>query len=173
MANDTVPLGYLTAVADLDEAAQYDWGSAILASLYHDLDTAVTTGGAITGFSQLLEARFLDCEQFMNGEERETYASYWAEQTLKVDYLLIDSQRMGDIDLFRPTTLRAGIIPVVVTSASVYSLSQDFSLPGNPEGQMEWTGGRELLPIHYLRDPPPMSSFCGTEKLWHLSHGMR
>ncbi|KAF6154900.1 hypothetical protein GIB67_018337 [Kingdonia uniflora] len=25
MANDTVPLGYLAAVADLDEAAQYDW----------------------------------------------------------------------------------------------------------------------------------------------------
>ncbi|KAF6150206.1 hypothetical protein GIB67_023161 [Kingdonia uniflora] len=56
-ANDTVPLGYLAVVADLDEAAQYDWGSAILASLYHGLDTAVTTGGVITGFSQLLESR--------------------------------------------------------------------------------------------------------------------
>ncbi|KAF6137702.1 hypothetical protein GIB67_023636 [Kingdonia uniflora] len=54
-ANDTLPLGYLAAVVDLDEAAQYEWGSAILASLYHGLDTAVTTGGAITGFSQLLE----------------------------------------------------------------------------------------------------------------------
>ncbi|KAF6149141.1 hypothetical protein GIB67_025997 [Kingdonia uniflora] len=43
-ANDTVPLGYLAAVADLDEAAQYDWGYAILTSLYHGLDTAVTTG---------------------------------------------------------------------------------------------------------------------------------
>ncbi|KAF6167133.1 hypothetical protein GIB67_029771 [Kingdonia uniflora] len=32
-ANDTVPLGYLAAVNDLDSAAQYDWGSAILASL--------------------------------------------------------------------------------------------------------------------------------------------
>ncbi|KAF6177162.1 hypothetical protein GIB67_025499, partial [Kingdonia uniflora] len=53
-ANDTVPPGYLTVVADLDESAQYDWCSAILASLYHGLDTAVTTGGAITGFSQLL-----------------------------------------------------------------------------------------------------------------------
>ncbi|KAF6157742.1 hypothetical protein GIB67_037315, partial [Kingdonia uniflora] len=54
-ANDTLPLGYLAAVADLDEAAQYDWGYAIIASMYHGLDTAVTTGGAITGFSQLLE----------------------------------------------------------------------------------------------------------------------
>ncbi|KAF6138058.1 hypothetical protein GIB67_042963 [Kingdonia uniflora] len=54
-ANDTVPLGYLTAVTDLDEAANYNWGSAILASLYHGLDTAVTTGGASTGFPQLLE----------------------------------------------------------------------------------------------------------------------
>ncbi|KAF6150416.1 hypothetical protein GIB67_034115 [Kingdonia uniflora] len=26
---------------------------------------------------------FLDCEQFVIGEERETYASYWAEQTLE------------------------------------------------------------------------------------------
>ncbi|KAF6164197.1 hypothetical protein GIB67_010167 [Kingdonia uniflora] len=53
-ANDTVPLGYLAAAADLESAAQYDWGSAILASLYYGLDTAVTTGGAITGFFQLL-----------------------------------------------------------------------------------------------------------------------
>ncbi|KAF6155580.1 hypothetical protein GIB67_004574 [Kingdonia uniflora] len=53
-ANDTVPLGYLVAIADLDSAAQYDWGTAIFASLYHSLDTAVTTGGAITGFVQLL-----------------------------------------------------------------------------------------------------------------------
>ncbi|KAF6138471.1 hypothetical protein GIB67_022505 [Kingdonia uniflora] len=53
-ANDTVPLGYPTAMNDLDLAAQYDWDFAILASMYHDLDTAVTTGGAITGFVQLL-----------------------------------------------------------------------------------------------------------------------
>ncbi|KAF6167114.1 hypothetical protein GIB67_041369, partial [Kingdonia uniflora] len=39
-AKDTVLLGYFTAVNDLDSAAQYDWGSAILASLYHGLDTA-------------------------------------------------------------------------------------------------------------------------------------
>ncbi|KAF6170535.1 hypothetical protein GIB67_031943 [Kingdonia uniflora] len=43
-ANDTVPLGYLAAVADLDSAAQYDWGFVIIAFLYHSLDTAVTTG---------------------------------------------------------------------------------------------------------------------------------
>ncbi|KAF6157485.1 hypothetical protein GIB67_004423 [Kingdonia uniflora] len=59
-ANDNVPLGYLAAVADLDSAAQYDWGSAILASLYYGLDTAVTSGGAITGFVQLLTYWFYE-----------------------------------------------------------------------------------------------------------------
>ncbi|KAF6176713.1 hypothetical protein GIB67_025777 [Kingdonia uniflora] len=39
-ANDIVPLGYLATVIDLDSTAQYDWGSTILASLYHGLDTA-------------------------------------------------------------------------------------------------------------------------------------
>ncbi|KAF6134307.1 hypothetical protein GIB67_035668 [Kingdonia uniflora] len=59
-ANDMVLLGYLVAVNDLDSAAQYDWGSAILASLYHGLDTAVTTGGAITRFVQLLTYWFYE-----------------------------------------------------------------------------------------------------------------
>ncbi|KAF6160513.1 hypothetical protein GIB67_019282 [Kingdonia uniflora] len=244
--NDTVPLGYFTILADLDEATQYDWGFDILASLYHGFDTAVTTGGAITRFSQLLEywfyeycgvglpivkeevkfsayprlrawergnkkktndqagnlfmletavseiediltakllsrkrmplqvpngnckyylgdrcwrllteeahipldcslsmsshispaalhemkqVGFLDLEQFVIGEERETYASYWAKQTLEVGPLLTDSQRMGNIELFGPSTLRVGITPMVVTSASVHSLSHDFSLP--------------------------------------------
>ncbi|KAF6138271.1 hypothetical protein GIB67_033955, partial [Kingdonia uniflora] len=68
------------------------------------------------------------------GEERETYASYWAGQTEEVGHLLTDSQRMGNIDLFGPTALRAGITPVVVTSSSVHSLSQDFSLPVELEG---------------------------------------
>ncbi|KAF6134698.1 hypothetical protein GIB67_002099 [Kingdonia uniflora] len=168
--NDTVPLGYLAAVNDLDSATQYDWDSAILASLYHGLDTAVTTGGAITGFVQLLTAWFLDCEQFVVGEERETYASYWAEQTSKVGQILIDSQRMGNIDLFRPTALRACITPVVVTSASVHILSQDFSLPGEAEGpdpgwHMEWTRQHERLPIARLRNPSPMSSSYGVEEL--------
>ncbi|KAF6150327.1 hypothetical protein GIB67_034026 [Kingdonia uniflora] len=280
-ANDTVPLGYLAAVNDLDSAAQYDWGSAILASLYHGLDTAVTTGGAITGFVQLLPYWFyeycgvghpivkeevkypayprlkawergnkrkinnqaanlfiigryhidhrtvktitwkpwfdstvsetedvlnakllsrkriplkvlnINCEyylgdrcwrqvtgEFVVGEVRETYASYWAEQILEVGYMLTDSQRMGNLDLFGPSALRAGISPVVVTSASVHSLSQDFSLPGEAEGpdlgwHMEWTGQRNRLPIARLRDPSPMPSSYGAEELWHLTHSMR
>ncbi|KAF6146528.1 hypothetical protein GIB67_008814 [Kingdonia uniflora] len=269
-ANDTVPLGYLAAVNDLDSATQYDWGSAILASLYHGLDTAVTTGGAITVFVQLLpywfyeycevgypivkeevkylayprlrawergnrkktndqaanmfiigryhidhrtvetitwepwfdsavsetedvlnlklisrkriphqvpnenyeyymgdrcwrqvigevhipldpslsisshistpvlhemrQAGFINCEQFAVGEERETYASYWAEQILEVGHMLIYSLRMGNLDLFGSSALRAGITPLVVMSASVHSLTQDFSLPGKAEG---------------------------------------
>ncbi|KAF6154611.1 hypothetical protein GIB67_023402 [Kingdonia uniflora] len=85
---------------------------------------------------------------------------------------------MGNLDLFGPSALRAGITPVVVTSASVHSLSQNFSLPGEAEGpdlgwHMEWIGQRERLPIACLRDPPPMSSSYGIEKLWHLTHGMR
>ncbi|KAF6146112.1 hypothetical protein GIB67_010325 [Kingdonia uniflora] len=51
MANGTIPLGNLVVVADLDEATEYDWDSVILISLYHGLDTTVTIGGAITGFS--------------------------------------------------------------------------------------------------------------------------
>ncbi|KAF6157223.1 hypothetical protein GIB67_041684 [Kingdonia uniflora] len=275
-ANDTFSLGYLAAVNDLDSAAQYDWGYAILASLYHGLDTAVTTRGAITGFVQLLpylvlrvlwgwspysqgrgryhidhrivqmitwepwfdstvsetedvldakllsrkriplqvpnenceyflgdrcwrqvtgevripldlplsmsphispvalhemrQAGFVDCEQFVVGEERETYASYWAEQTSEVGHMLTDSQRMGNLDVLGPSALRAGITPAVVTSASVHSLSQDFSLLGEAEGpdlgwHMEWTGRRERLPIARLRDPPPMSSSFDAEEL--------
>ncbi|KAF6172205.1 hypothetical protein GIB67_024827 [Kingdonia uniflora] len=85
---------------------------------------------------------------------------------------------MGNLDLFGPSALRAGITPVVVMSASVHSLSQDFSLPGEAEGpnlgwHIEWTGRRERLPIARLRDPPPMSSSYGAEELWHLTHGMR
>ncbi|KAF6139129.1 hypothetical protein GIB67_009972 [Kingdonia uniflora] len=122
--------------------------------------------------------RFVDCEQFVVGEEREIYTLYWAEQTLEVGHILTDSQRMGNLDLFGPSALRAGITPVVVTSASVHSLSQDFSLPGEAEGQdlgwhMEWTGRREKLPIARLRDPPPMSSSYGAKELWHLTHGIR
>ncbi|KAF6152648.1 hypothetical protein GIB67_008085 [Kingdonia uniflora] len=164
-ANDTVPLGYLAAVNDLDSAAQYDWGSAILASLYHSLDTAywfyeycgvghpivkeeVTDEVRIpldpplsmlphispAALHKMRQAGFVDYEQFVVGEERNTYASYWAGQISEVGHMLTDSQRMGNLDLFGPSTLRAGIIPVVVTSASVHSLSQDFSLPGEVEG---------------------------------------
>ncbi|KAF6134892.1 hypothetical protein GIB67_002293 [Kingdonia uniflora] len=119
---------------------------------------------------EMKQAGFADCEQFMVGEERETYASYCAEQALEVGHMLIDSQRMGNLDLFEPSALRAGITPVVVTSASVHSLSQEFSFPGEAEGldlgwHMEWTGRRGRLPIARLRDPPPMSSSYVTEEL--------
>ncbi|KAF6175846.1 hypothetical protein GIB67_003334 [Kingdonia uniflora] len=85
---------------------------------------------------------------------------------------------MGNIDLFGPTALRVGIIPVMVTSASVHSLSQDFSLPNKVEGpnpgwHMEWTGRRKMFPIARMRNLPPMSSSYDAEELWHLSHGMR
>ncbi|KAF6167723.1 hypothetical protein GIB67_017218 [Kingdonia uniflora] len=190
-ANDTVLLGYLAAAADLDSAAQYDWGSAILASLYHGLDTAVTTGGAITGFVQLLMYWFYDyCRDghpivkedakfsAYPREEREIYATYWAEQILEVNHILTNSQRMGNIDLLGLTVLRAGITPVVVTSALTHSLSQDFSLPGKAEGldsgwHMEWTERREMLPIARLRVPLPMSSSYGIEVLWYLTYGIR
>ncbi|KAF6170308.1 hypothetical protein GIB67_042998 [Kingdonia uniflora] len=302
-ANDIVPLGYLATMNDLDSAAQYDRGSAILASLYHGLDTAVTTGvlvlralwgwspysqgiGKVPGLSapqsmgegnkrktndqaanmfiigryhidhrtvktitweswfnsamsetedvlnaklisrkrmplqvpngnceyylgdrcwrevtrevripldprfsmsphispaalhEKRQARFIDCEQFVVGEERVTYASYWAEQTSEVDHILTYSQKMGNLNLFGPTALKAGIIPVVVTSASVRSLSQNFSLPGEVEGpdlgwHIEWTGRLERLLIAHLRDPPPMPSSCAAEELWHLTHGIQ
>ncbi|KAF6150888.1 hypothetical protein GIB67_020971 [Kingdonia uniflora] len=87
------------------------------------------------------QASFVYCDQFVIREERETYASYWANKTYEVGHLLIDSHRMGNIDLFGPTALRAG--------------------------------RREMLPIHHLRDPPPMSSFYDTEELWPLTHGMQ
>ncbi|KAF6136599.1 hypothetical protein GIB67_016055 [Kingdonia uniflora] len=180
--------------------------------MYHGLDTAVMTGGAITGFVQLLtywfyeycgvghpivkedvkyhiEHRTVDritwepwldyaiseigyvlTKKLLSRKERETYASYWGEQTSEVGHLLTDSQRMGNIDLFGPTTLKTGITPVVVTSMSLHSLSQDFSLPDDVEGpdpgwHIEWTGRCEMLLIARLRDPPPMSSSCGAEEL--------
>ncbi|KAF6160115.1 hypothetical protein GIB67_018895, partial [Kingdonia uniflora] len=49
---------------------------------------------------------FIDCEQFVIGEECETYTSYWVDQTGEVGHLLTDSQRMGNIDLFEPSTLK-------------------------------------------------------------------
>ncbi|KAF6167780.1 hypothetical protein GIB67_027558 [Kingdonia uniflora] len=216
MANNTLPLGYFTAVADFDEAAQYDWGFIILTSLYHGLDTAVTTGGAITGFSKLLEHWFYEycrvghpivkegvkflayprLRAWKIGNRRKTNDQLTGEVRIPLDPLLsmlphirpvalqkmrqvgfFDySQRMGNIDMFGPTALKAGTTPVVVTSTSVHSLSQDFSLPGEPEGPdpgwyMAWTGRREMFPIHRLRDPPPMSSSYGTEELWHPTHG--
>ncbi|KAF6169304.1 hypothetical protein GIB67_013734, partial [Kingdonia uniflora] len=146
-ANDTVPLGYLAAMNDMDSATQYDWGSAILASMYHSLDTAArpgywfyeycgvghpivkeeVTGEVLIPFDPLLsmsphispaalhemrQAEFVDYEQFMVGEKQETYTSYWVEQTSEVGHMLKDSQRMGNLDLFRLTALRTSITPV-------------------------------------------------------------
>ncbi|KAF6165792.1 hypothetical protein GIB67_012689 [Kingdonia uniflora] len=64
---------------------------------------------------------------------------------------------MGNLDLFGPNVLRAGITPVVVTSASVHSLSQDFSLPGEAEGpdlgwHMGWTGRRSTRDAQGLQE---------------------
>ncbi|KAF6145802.1 hypothetical protein GIB67_016251 [Kingdonia uniflora] len=114
----------------------------------------------------------------MIGEVRETYASYWANQTYEVGHLLTDSQGMGNINLFEPSALRASIIPVVVRSAKVHSLSQDLNLPDEEEGpdpgwHMEEIGRCEMFPIYRLRDSPPISSSYDTEEMWHLTHGMR
>ncbi|KAF6154697.1 hypothetical protein GIB67_038666 [Kingdonia uniflora] len=89
---------------------------------------------SLAALHEMRQAGFVDCEQFMVGVVRETYASYWARQISEVGHMLTDSQRMGNLDQFEPSALRAGITPVVVTSASVHSLSQDFSLPGEAEG---------------------------------------
>ncbi|KAF6172683.1 hypothetical protein GIB67_042006 [Kingdonia uniflora] len=247
-ANDTIPLGYLTAVNDLDSVTQYDWGYTILASLYHGLDTAVATGGAITRFVQLLlywfyeycgvghpivkeevkchidhrtvktitwepwfDSAVFEIEDVLNAKlisrkrmplqvPNENYKYYlgdrcWRQVIGQVRILLdpplnmlphispvalheMRQARMGNLDLFGPTALKAGIIPVVVTSTSVHSLSQDFSLLGEVEGpdlgwHMEWTGRRERLPIACLRDPSSMSLSYGAKELWHLTHGMQ
>ncbi|KAF6163689.1 hypothetical protein GIB67_036149 [Kingdonia uniflora] len=104
-----------------------------------------------------LQAEFLGCKQFVVGEERETYASYWAEQILEVGHMLIDSQRMGNIDLFGPTALRVGITPVMVMTTSIHSLSQDFSLPGEADGpdpgwHMEWIGRQSARDAQRLQE---------------------
>ncbi|KAF6165895.1 hypothetical protein GIB67_012792 [Kingdonia uniflora] len=84
IANDTVPLEYLVAVADLDEAAKYYWGSTILVSLYHGLDTAVMTGGAITEFSQLLE--------------------YWFYKYCRVGHLIVNEESAREFKMLQELT---------------------------------------------------------------------
>ncbi|KAF6134339.1 hypothetical protein GIB67_005731 [Kingdonia uniflora] len=262
--NDTVPLGYLAAVADLDSAAQYDWGSAILASLYYGLDIAVTTGvpsldlsnflrqgiGKVLGLSvpqrawergnrrktndqttnQFIQGRYhidhrtvetITWEPWLDSAVSETEdvliaklisrkrmplqvpnknCNYYLEDRcwrqlegearIPLDpplsmpphispAALHEMRQAGFLDyLFGLTALRAGVTPMVVTSASVHSVSQDFSLPGEAEGpdsgqHLKWTGRRGMLPIARLRNPPPMSSTYGVEELWHLTHDIR
>ncbi|KAF6137165.1 hypothetical protein GIB67_030929 [Kingdonia uniflora] len=162
----------------------------------HGLDTAVTTGDAITGFVQLLSYWFYEycgvghpiVKKEVTGEVRipldpplsmsPHISPGVLNEIRQAGYMLTNSQRMGNIDLFGPTALKAGIAPVVAMSMLVHSLSQEFSLPGEAEGpdlgwHMEWTGRRQRLPIAHLRDPPPMSSSYGAKELWHLTHGMQ
>ncbi|KAF6172287.1 hypothetical protein GIB67_024909, partial [Kingdonia uniflora] len=160
-ANDAVPLGYLAAVADLDEAAQYDWGSAILLQVPNG-NREYYLGDRC--WRQLIGESHIPLNPPLNMSPHISPAA------------LQEMKQAGFLDyMFGPTTLRAGITPVVVTSASVHSLSQDFSLSSEVEGpdpgwHMEWTGRREILPIASLRDLPPMSSSYGAEELWHLTH---
>ncbi|KAF6139467.1 hypothetical protein GIB67_031089 [Kingdonia uniflora] len=95
-ANDTVLLRYLVAMADLDKVAQYDWGSAILASLYHGLDTAVTTGDAITGFSQPFE--------------------YWLYEYCGVGHPIVKEELIGEvrIPLDPPLSMSSHISPTAL-----------------------------------------------------------
>ncbi|KAF6140162.1 hypothetical protein GIB67_028968 [Kingdonia uniflora] len=198
---------YLTVAADREDDITIACVFILFMMGHLSLDTAVMTGGAITGFVQLLpvtgevgiplnpllsmsphislvslhemrQAGFVDCKQFAVGEERKTYTSYRAEQTLEVVHMLTDSKRMGNLDLFGPTALRAGITLVVVTSASVHSVSQNFSFLGKAKGpdlrwHMKWTGWRERLLVARLRDLPPMSSSYNAVELWYLTYGIR
>ncbi|KAF6175159.1 hypothetical protein GIB67_022840, partial [Kingdonia uniflora] len=153
-ANDTVPLGYLVVVNNLDSAAQYDWGSAILASLYHVLDTAVTTGGAITEFVQLLP--------------------YWFYEYCGVGHPIVKEEVTGEVRIPLDPLLNMSLH---ISPVAFHEMRQ-ASLLGEAKGpdlgwHMEWTGGRERLPIARLRDLPPMSSSYSAEELWNLTHGIR
>ncbi|KAF6135125.1 hypothetical protein GIB67_040436 [Kingdonia uniflora] len=205
-ANDAVPLGYLAAVADLDSATQYDCGSSILSSLYHGLDTALMSRGAITGFYWFYkycgvvhpivkeEVKFSSYPRLRTWERgnktktNDQTTNMFILCIYHIDHCTIEmiiwepwsESQVSEIEDVLTTKLlsQLGIAPIVVTSASVHSLSQDFSFPGKVEGpdsgwQMEWTGRRERLPITRLRDPSPMFSSYNAEEMWHLTHGMR
>ncbi|KAF6158421.1 hypothetical protein GIB67_019460 [Kingdonia uniflora] len=191
-ANDTLPLGYLAAVADLDEAAQYDWGSAILVSLYHGLDTAVTTGGTITGFSQLLEYWFYEyCGVNHPIVKKEVKVSAyprlraWERENMRkindqATNLFILSRYEIDYRTMKTITWEPWLESAVseiegVLTAKLLSRLQFAWQPKGPDPRwhMTWTWRREMFPIHRLRDPPPMSSSYGAEELWHLTHSMR
>ncbi|KAF6167970.1 hypothetical protein GIB67_020540 [Kingdonia uniflora] len=47
---------------------------------------------------EMRQAGFLDCEQFVVREDRETYASYWAEKISEVGNMLTDYERMEGTD---------------------------------------------------------------------------
>ncbi|KAF6167770.1 hypothetical protein GIB67_027548 [Kingdonia uniflora] len=46
---------------------------------------------SLANLQAMRQAIFIDCEQFVSGEERETYASYWANQTRE------DAQRLQEL----------------------------------------------------------------------------
>ncbi|KAF6158915.1 hypothetical protein GIB67_012332 [Kingdonia uniflora] len=161
-ANDTVSLGYLAAVNDLDLAAQYDWGSVILASLYHGLDTAVTTGGAITGFVLLLPYWFYEYYGIGHPivKEEVKYLAYLYHIDHRTVEMItwepwFDSAVSETEDALNAKLLSRKRMPLQVpnknyeyylgdrcwrqvtdevTSASVHRLSQDFSLPSEAKG---------------------------------------
>ncbi|KAF6147208.1 hypothetical protein GIB67_039338 [Kingdonia uniflora] len=61
---------------------------------------------------EMRQARFIDCEQFLVGEERETYASYRAEQILE-DFSLPDEAEGPDPGWHMEWTGRREMFPIV------------------------------------------------------------
>ncbi|KAF6164102.1 hypothetical protein GIB67_017686 [Kingdonia uniflora] len=198
IANDTVPLGYLAAVNDLDLAAQYAWGYVILTSLYHGLDTAVTTGGAITGFVQLLLYWFYEYCGVGHPivKEEIKYATYpylraWERGNRKktndqAANLFIIGRYHIDHRTVKTITWEPWFDSAVSETEDVTGevrIPLDPSLSMSPHISpatlhemrqaefIDWR--RENLPIARLRDLPPMSSSYGTKELRHLTHGMR
>ncbi|KAF6150471.1 hypothetical protein GIB67_030272 [Kingdonia uniflora] len=151
-ANDTVPLGYLAAVNDLDSAAQYDWGSAILASLYHGLDTAVTTGGAITAFVQLLP--------------------YWFYEYYEVGHPIVKEEVTGEVRI--PLDPLLSMSPHISPAALHEMRQAGFTdcrshvdrFPEDGESRSVRTECTQSL--YYTR-----GGYVSVEELWHLAHGMR
>ncbi|KAF6135158.1 hypothetical protein GIB67_035229, partial [Kingdonia uniflora] len=203
-ANDTVPLGYLTAVDDLDSATQYDWGSVILTSLYHGLDTAFYeycgVGHPIVKEEVKFSAypRLRAWERENKGKINVQASNLFILGRYHIDHYTIKMitwetwlepemlEAVGRIPLDPPLSMSPHISPAALQEMRqagfldllVHSLSQDFSLPGEAEGpdpgwHIEWTRQRDMLPIARLRDSPPMSSSCGAEELWHLTHRPR
>ncbi|KAF6140503.1 hypothetical protein GIB67_031146 [Kingdonia uniflora] len=178
-ANDTVLLGYLTAVANLNSIAQYDW--------YWFYEYCGVGNPIVKEDVKFLA--YLRLRAWERGNKKKTNDQATNLLILgiyHIDYCTIDTitwepwleSAMSEIeDVLTAKLLSPGITSVVVTSASVHSLSHDFSLPSEVEGTdpgwyMEWTGRREMLLIACLMEPPPMSSSYGAKELWHLTHGM-